>query len=105
MWTVEIPSGRVQHFEADPASIQSSNQRVVTGSDRERGLLLALFVPSKTGLPMPLVTIDAEGNIAPYGYCAPRSRALPIKLLKYGRELGVAYSDGVMEWSPAAIFP
>jgi hypothetical protein len=52
MWTVEIPSGNVRKIQLDPAQFASTPVlQVVTGSDRERGLLLALFIPSQVDSP------------------------------------------------------
>jgi len=99
MWTVEIPSGKVEHFAADPQTyVHSPDGRVVTGSDRQRGRVLALFGGLKKETATPLVTIDASGNIVREGSIDTTSLAIPLRLIKHGSELGVVSAKGNIGW-------
>ena len=95
MWTVEIPSGRVHRFKPDSVAPQSP--LMVTGVDRERGRLLWLFTPREIAQPVQVVAIDSEGNVEPAGAFERHGR-FPIRVMKYGEEIGIAYADGLVSW-------
>jgi hypothetical protein len=46
----------------------------------------------------PLATIDANGYSTPRGSFETRPHAVPLRLMRYGAEFGIAYSDGVIAW-------
>ena len=95
MWTVELPSGRVHHFEPD--AVGPTPLPMVTGADRERSRLLWSFTPRGIGQPSRIIAIDSEGNIEPVGTFERRGR-FPIHAMKYGGELGIAHADGTIAW-------
>jgi hypothetical protein len=99
MWTVEIPSGNVRKIQLDATQFSSAPVlRVVTGSDRERGLLLALFIPSQVDSPMPLAEIDANGYGTSFGSLEHKRKTHPVRVMRYGSEIGVAHADGSVAW-------
>jgi len=87
-----------------PNRLASFDILPATGADKMLELVVGLVFPVPSGEVVPVILIGMNGVVTQYGFSIGdyRPGTIPIRILRYGGELGIVYGDASVSWYPSA---
>jgi hypothetical protein len=90
---------RREEFQISDSGGSSRFMVVLATGAGENGIVYAMLAPLG-GLIAPVLRVDSGGAVSTWKGLLLTPRAVPLKLIASGAEIGVAYHDGSVAWYP-----